>query len=318
MRRSVLLCALLAVLSSKYAEAADRVWRLGVLTLADDSAVRSVMLPYLATRGFVEGRNLIVNVRVGTEAQMPALAQALVSDKTDVIIAASDWAIHAARAVTSTIPIIAAPIGTDPVRAGLADSWAHPGGNVTGVCLIAPELEVKRLSLLREALPSVRRIAVLSNHRTVVEAGILPLRKAAAEAALELREIWVESPDDYAAAFDAMRGYGVEAVVIVPTPELYRDSEELGAIAAKAGLPTIGGFRESAQKGFLIGYGPNLRELGQQAASYVERMFNGAQAGELPFQGPTHFDFAINMKTAKALGLTIPPSLLVGADEVIE
>ena len=115
-----------------------------------------------------------------------------------------------------------------------------------------------------------------------------------------------------------MRGYGVEAVVIVPTPELYRDSEELGAIAAKAGLPTIGGFRESAQKGFLIGYGPNLGELGQQAASYVKRMFNGAQAGELPFQGPTHFDFAINMKTAKALGLTIPPSLLVGADEVIE
>jgi putative ABC transport system substrate-binding protein len=274
------------------------------------------MLPYLATRGFVEGRNLVVDVREGTEEQMPALAQALVGDNADVIAASSDWALYAARAATSTIPIVAAPIGTDPVRAGVAESWAHPGGNITGVCLIAPELEVKRLALLHEALPLVHRIAVLSNHRKVVEAGILPLRKAAAEAGLELVEIWVESPNEYAASFDAMRALGVEALVIVPTPELYRDSEALAALSAKAGLPTIGGFRESAQQGFLISYGPSLRELSQQAASYVERMFNGAHVGELPFQGPTHFDFAINMKTAKALGVAIPPSLLVGAEVI--
>ena len=317
MGRAVLICAVLAVLSPRYAEAAERVWRLGILTLADGSVVRSIMLPYLATRGFVEGRNLVVDVREGTEEQMPALAQALVGDKADVIIATSDWALHAARAATSTIPIVAAPIGTDPVRAGVAESWAHPGGNITGVCLIAPELEVKRLSLLHEALPSVHRIAVLSNHRKVVEANILPLRKAAAEAGLELVEIWVESPNEYAASFDAMRGNGVEALMIVPTPELSRDSKTLAALSAKAGLPTTGGFRESAQQGLLIGYGPSLSELRQQAASYVERIFNGAQAGELPFQGPTHFDFAINMKTAKALGITIPPSLLVGA-EIIE
>ena len=316
MRRAVLICAVLAVLSPKYAEAAERVWRLGVLTLTDDNSTHSIILPYLATRGFVEGRNLVVDVRVGTEEQMPALARALVGDKADVIIASSDWALHAARAATSTIPIVAAPIGTDPVRAGVAESWAHPGGNITGVCLIAPELEVKRLSLLHEALPSVHRIAVLSNHRKVVEASILPLRKAAAEAGLELVEIWVESPNEYAASFDAMRGNGVEALMIVPTPELSRDSKTLAALSAKAGLPTTGGFRESAQQGLLIGYGPSLSELRQQAASYVERMFKGAQAGELPFQGPTHFDLAINMKTAKALGITIPPSLLVGAEVI--
>ena len=209
-------------------------------------------------------------------------------------------------------------MGVDPVRVGVAESWAHPGGNVTGVCLIAPELEVKRLSLLHEALPAVHRIAVLSYHRNIVEAGLLPLRKAAAEAGLELVEIWVESPNEYAAAFDAMRGTGVEALMLVPTPEINRDTKQLGELAAKAGLPTIGGYRESAQRGLLIGYGPSLRELGQQAAGYVERIFNGAQAGELPFQGPTRLDFAINMRTAKALGLTIPPSLLVGADEVID
>lgn len=318
MRRTMLVCAMIAALSPTYAEAVERIWRMGVLTLADDRAVRAVILPYLATHGFVEGRNLVVDVRVGLEEQMPELAQALVDDKADVIIAASDWALHAARAATSTIPIIASPIGTDPVIAGVAESWAHPGRNVTGVCLIAPELEIKRLSLLREALPSVHRIAVLSNHRKVVEAGILPLRKAAADAGLELVEIWIESTNVYAAVFDAMRGAGVEALVIVPTPELYRDSEQLAELATKSRLPTIGGFREGAQKGLLIGYGPSLKELSQQTAHYVERIFNGAQAGELPFQGPTHLDFAINMRTAKALGVTISPSLLVGADEVIE
>jgi putative ABC transport system substrate-binding protein len=318
MRRAVLICAVLAALSPTSAEAAERVWRIGVLAPVDDSGVRSVILPYLATRGFVEGRNLVVDLRIGTEGQMSELAQVLVGGKPDAIIAASDWALHPARAATSIIPIVAAPMGADPVLAGVAESWAHPGGNVTGVSLIAPELEIKRLSLLRQVLPSAHRIAVLSNHRKVVEAGLLPLRKAAAEVGLELVEIWVESPNEYATAFARMRGDGAEALVIVPTPELFRDTEQLGALAAKTGLPTIGGFRESAQRGLLIGYGPSLRELGLQAAGYVERILNGAQAGELPFQGPTHLDFAINMRTAKALGLTIPPSLLVGADEVIE
>jgi putative ABC transport system substrate-binding protein len=318
MRRVVFICAVLAVLSPTYAEAAERIWRMGVLALGDNGAVRSIIMPYLATRGFVEGRNLVVNVRIGAEEQMPELAQTLVGDKPDVIIAISDWALHALRAATSTIPIVVAPMGGDPVRVGVAESWAHPGGNVTGVSLIAPELEIKRLSLLREALPSVHRIAVLSNHRKVVELAMLPLRKAAAEGGLELVEIWIESPNEYAAAFDVMRGAGVEALLLMPTPEIYRDTEQIGALAVKAGLPTIGGFRESAQGGLLIGYGPSLRELGQQAAGYVERILNGTPAGELPFQGPTRLDFAINMKTAKALGLTIPTSLLVGAGEVIE
>lgn len=316
MRRALLICAVLAALWPRHADAAERVWRLGVLSLADGSTMRSVMLPYLATRGFVEGRNLDVDVRVGSEHQMPTMAQELVSGKADVIIATSDWAVHAARAATSTIPIVAAPIGTDPVRAGVAESWAHPGGNVTGVCLIAPELEVKRLSLLHEALPAVRRIAIMSSHRRIVEAGFPPLRQAAAEAGLELVEIWVENANEYAAAFDQMRGYGVEALMIVPTPELFKDSDKLGALAMKAGLPTIGGHREAAEQGLLIGYGPSLKELGQQAAGYVERLLGGTKAGELPFQGPTRLDFAINMKTARTLGLTIPPSVAISADTI--
>lgn len=318
MARVVRICVVLAVLSSTYAEAAERVWRIGVLAPVHDSGFRSVILPYLATRGFVEGRNLVVDVRIGTEAQMTELARTMVTTKPDAIIASSDWALHPARAATAIIPIVAAPMGADPVLSGVAQSWAHPGGNVTGVSLIAPELEIKRLSLLREVLPSVRRVAVLSNHREVVEAGLLPLRKAAAELGLELIEIWVESANEYATAFAKMRAVGAEAIVIVPTPELDQDTVKLSALAANTGLPTIGGFRESAQKGLLIGYGPSLQELDRQAAGYVERILNGAQAGELPFQGPTRLDFAINMKTAKELGLAIPPSLLVGAGEVIE
>jgi putative ABC transport system substrate-binding protein len=318
MRRATLIYVMLATLLPSSAEAAERIWRVGVLALADARIVSSIVLPYLAKHGFVEGRNLVVDVRIGPEEKMPEMARALVGGRPDAILAMSDWALHAARAATSTIPIIVSPMGEDPVLAGVAESWAHPGGNVTGVCLIAPELEVKRLALLREALPSVHRVAVLSNHRKVVEAGILPLRKAAAEAGLELVEIWFESPDDYPIAFDTMRGARAEALLIVPTPETGRDTGQLATLALKSGLPTIGGFRESAKGGFLIGYGPSLRELGQQAASYVERILKGEQASELPFQGPTHLDFAINMRTAKTLGLTIPPSLLVGADEVIE
>ena len=133
MMRVVFICVTLAVLSPRYAEAVERMWRVGVLTPVDDGIVRSVMLPYLATRGFVEGRNLVVDFRIGTAEQLPELAQALVGDKPDAIIARSDWALYPARAATSTIPIVAAPIGVDPVRARIAESWAHPGGDVTGV-----------------------------------------------------------------------------------------------------------------------------------------------------------------------------------------
>jgi putative ABC transport system substrate-binding protein len=159
---------------------------------------------------------------------------------------------------------------------------------------------------------------VLANHRKIIEPSILRLHKTAAEVGLELVDFWVDGPDDYPTAFSAMRGAGAEALLIGPTPETGRNTEQLAALALKSGLPTIGGFRESATGGFLIGYGPSQRELGLQAASYVELIFKGAQAGKLPFQGPTHLDFAVNMKTAKALGLTIPSSFLVGADEVIE
>jgi putative ABC transport system substrate-binding protein len=303
---------------AQHQRAVERVWRVGLLTPVDNPVVRTVILGELAKRGFVEDRNLKFDLRVGTAEEMSELARALIANKSDVIVAVSDWAVHPAHAATTAIPIVAAPMGADPVAAGVAESWGHPGGNVTGVSLIAPELEVKRFALLHETVPSARRIALLSNHRAVVEIGLPALRAAASKSGLELIEIWVESSGEYPDAFRRMRAAGVDALEIVDTPEINRDVEQLAALAAEARLPSVGGLREDAQRGALIGYGPSLRELVRQAAGDVARILDGAKPGELPFQGPTRLDFALNLKTAKALGLAIPPAILAQADEVIE
>jgi putative ABC transport system substrate-binding protein len=298
------------------AQAEDRVWRLGALSIADDGMVRQLVLPALAKAGFVEGRNLIVDLRIAPAEKMPEVARALVGDKPDLIVAVGDWALHPARAATATIPIVVAPIGIDPVAAGVAQSWAHPGGNVTGVCLLAMEIEVKRLSLLHEAVPEARRIAVLCNHPDLVEPLLPPVRDASGKLGLELVEVWFEDAIGYPRAFDAVRAAGAEALEIVPTPETYRDAAQLAALSLKARLPTMSGY--GAHEGLMIAFGPDILELGRQAANYVVRILNGARVGDLPFEGPTHIGFAVNMKTARALGLTIPPAFLAGADEVIE
>ena len=174
MRRAVLICAVLAVLSPTCAEAAERIWRLGLLTLsgtAGSNAMRSIMLPYLATRGFVEGRNLIVDFSLGYGGANAGTGAGAGWQQTRCNSRLTIGPFMRARAATTTIPIVASPMGADPVDAGVAESWAHPGGNVTGVCLIAPKLEAKRLSLLHEALPSARRVAVMAAHRKIVEAG---------------------------------------------------------------------------------------------------------------------------------------------------
>jgi putative ABC transport system substrate-binding protein len=209
-------------------------------------------------------------------------------------------------------------MGADPVAAGVAESWARPGGNVTGVTLTAPELESKRLDLLREVVPAARRIAVLSMHREVTEPGEAPMRAVAAKLGIQLVELYVGGPDEYRAAFAAMRSAGAEALVITPMPEFGEHAETLAALAVEAGLPTVCGFRRPAEQGCLIGYGPDFAELRRQAADDVARIFRGASPGELPIEEPTHFEFVVNLKTAKALGLTVPPSILARADEVIE
>ena len=209
-------------------------------------------------------------------------------------------------------------MGRDPVAAGLAESWARPGGNVTGVTATAPELEIKRLDLLREIVPTARRIAVLSMHQEDTEPNRAPERAVATRLGLQLIELYVGGRDEYHAAFAAMRSAGAEALAIEPMPEFGEHAEELATLAVEAGLPTVCGGRHTAEQGCLLGYGPDFAELTRRAADDVARIFGGAAPGELPIEGPTHFEFVVNLKTAKALGLTVPPTMLDLANEVIE
>lgn len=226
-----------------HAQQPNKLRRIGVLELIDDPMIRSVILPELAQRGFVDGRNLAVDVRIGKSDEMPKLARELVAANPEVIIAASDWALHAALDASKLIPIVASPMGADPVVAGVAVSWARPGGNVTGVSLIAPELEAKRLDLLRKAVPGIRRVATLSTHREVVERGMATIRAGSVKAGIELAEFWVDEPQEYSAAFAAMRSARVDALLIMPTPEMYRDVEQVSALALESRLPTIAASR---------------------------------------------------------------------------
>src|SRR5512143_2482452 len=209
-RRALVGAAMATVLPSA-PWAADRTARVAILTVADDGWHAGVVAE-LQKQGFVQGRNLQVDVRIAPADAMPAVAKDLVAQKPDVVVAVSDWAVHALRATGAPVPIVASPMGADPVTAGVARSWANPGGNVTGVSILATQLDIKRLSLLREAMPSLRRVAVLSNHRQGVERRLPPLRAAATSAGLDLAEIWVEnSPGDIPQAFETVRSAQVEA-----------------------------------------------------------------------------------------------------------
>lgn len=315
---SLLLAVFVSVSPCAVALASGKVWRLGVLSLVDPRPVLGVTLLELAQRGFVEGQNLVLDIRSGSEEQLPKLAAELVGTKPDVILAVSDWAIIPARDATKSVPIVASPMGADPVPLGMAKSWARAGGNFTGVTLIAPDLEIKRLALLREVIPSAHRIAMLSIYRKVTEPGEAPMRTEATASNVQLIEYYLDDPSQAEQAFSAMRAASVEGLVIVPVPELVVHLERLANLSTESGLPTICGFRQGADQGCLIGYGPELTELIRQAADDVARIFQGASAGDLPIQGPTHYGFGVNLKTAKALGLTVPQAILQRADEVIE
>lgn len=317
-RRDLMVIALsVLIASTPCSQGQEKVWRVGALETVEAPETQTVFLHELARLGFVQGRNLILDAQIARAEQMPDVAQKMVATRPDAIIAFSDWALHPASAATKEIPIVAI-MGADPVAAGVATNWARPGGNVTGVSLISPELDTKRLQLLRESVPLARRIGMLGNHRQIVEAGLTPLRTAIARMGFTLVEFWVDSADEYQQAFDAMRSTRIDALLIQPTPELHYDAQKLATLAVQARIPTICGFREEAQQGCLIGYGPSLTEQVKLLAGDVARILRGARAGELPFQGPTHFEFGVNLRAAHALGITISPSLLAQADEVVE
>ena len=299
------------------AQAPGRVYRLGHLANAvhPERYTRETTLPALARLGFVEGRNLVFDARNGASAQLPALMGELLAAKPDAVIAVGDAAMIAAAAATRTVPIVG--FGGDMIKLGLAQSYARPGGNVTGVTVLVDELDVKRLSILREAMPGRRRVAALlsTTQRALNEPA---LRKAAPGLGVELHVFPVAEPADYRGAFAAMRTAGAEALIVGAAPEFFRDARQLAALALEARLPTVCEWADMARQGCMIGYGPSRLELSKRRAAQVAQIFRGAAPGEVAIELPTVFEFAINQKIAKSLGLTIPPLVLAQADEVIE
>ena len=254
----------------------------------------------------------------GDYARLPELAADLVRSKVDVIVVQSTQAAQAAKRATSTIPIVMATVA-DPVGSGLVASLAHPGGNVTGLSTMVFELSAKRLQLLKEALPGVARVAVLWNpdtpyHTKVVE----DLKAAAPSLSIVLSFVAARTPDEFGPAFSAVSRAHAQALYVISDAFFVNRRVMLVKLASKARLPAIYGFGLFVDEGGLMSYGSNYADHLRRSAGYVDKILKGAKPGDMPIEQPTTFELVVNLKTAKALGLTIPQSILLRADEVIK
>jgi putative ABC transport system substrate-binding protein len=270
--------------------------------------------------GYLEGKNISIEYRYaeGKLDRLPRLAAELVHRKLDVILTASEVGVLAAKNATSTIPIVFA-VAEDAVESGLVSSLARPGGNVTGLTVLAAELGGKRLELLKEAFPKVARVAFL--WRSGGPRGNLPfteIESAAKAFGLTLQSLPVRGLDDFQPAFEAASRENAQALVTTPDPLMNTHQVRILEFAAKNRLPAMYPSREFVELSGLISYAPNYLDLFRRAATYVDKILKGAKPSDLPVEQPTKFELAINLKTAKQIGVTIPPSVLARADKVIK
>jgi len=317
------LTALSASLATEAQQQTEKVYRIGYLGNGSASAqakrVESLRAS-LRDLGYVEGKNIVMEFRwaEGRLDRLPDLAAELVRLKLDVLVTAGTPGTLAAKQATKTIPIVMVGIG-DAVATGVVASLARPGGNVTGSTDSVPELTAKLLELLKEIMPRTRRVAVLVNPDNIQKGGPTSktMESAAASLKVELQKFEARGPNEFESAFSGMTKSRVDAV-LVPSDVIFNDN--VGAVAdlaAKKRLPSAG-IKAFAEAGGLIGYGLNFPDMDRRAAYFVDKILKGAKPGDLPVQQPTKFELVINLKTAKALGLTIPQSLLIRADEVIQ
>jgi putative ABC transport system substrate-binding protein len=303
------------------AQQAAKVPRIGFLcALSGPSSHTEGFLQGLRELGYVEGQNIAIEFRFtdGKSDPFPELAAELVRLKVDVLVVASTPAIRPTKDTTNRIPIVMAQ-SDDPVESGFVASLARPGGNVTGLTTVSPQLSGKRLELLKEAVPKVTRVAVLWNVANPVAA--LQLREtqvAARTLGLKLQSLEVRAPKDLDRAFAAMRKERVGALVVLPDLMFFDHQKRLADLVAKSRLPAIYEEREFAEAGGLMAYGPSYPDMFRRAATYVDKILRGTKPADLPVEQPTKFELVINLKTAKALGLTISPSLLFRADQVMQ
>jgi len=271
--------------------------------------------------GYAEGKNIVIEYRFaeGKLDRLPDLAAELVRLKVDVIVAGGTPAIQAAKNATSTVPIVFPTVG-DPVALGLVASLARPGGNITGLANFPAGLSGKRLALLKEVVPRATRVAVFGEKGNSFHALVLKdLQAAASTMGLQLDYIEVRSPGDFESSFSKITGAVRATAVFLQTSPLFVDNRNrIADLAIRSRLPAIADLRELAEAGVLMSYGPDRFDQGRRAATYVEKILKGTKPADLPVEQPTKFELAVNIKTAKALGLTIPPALLIQADHVIQ
>jgi putative tryptophan/tyrosine transport system substrate-binding protein len=305
------------------AQQAGKVPRIGVLwgySPSDVSRFGEAFRQGLASLGYVEGRNIVLQERwsEGKIDRLPSLAAELVRLDVDVIVAASTPAARAAQQATKTIPIVLTLV-TDPVEDGFAASLARPGGNVTGLSMMHPELTGKRLALLKEVVPKASRVAVLWSPSTPLYARLLRETEVAARASgVRLQVVEVRDSAEFDNVFATMTRDRAQALLWLPDPMFRNHLRRILDLAAKSRLPALFWSREPVEAGGLMSYGANIPDMYRQAAIFVDRILKGANPAEIPIEQPSKFELVINLKTAKALGLTIPQSLLVRADQLIE
>jgi putative ABC transport system substrate-binding protein len=314
---------LLALSLSAGAQQPARIPRIGIL-IAAPASVQSTQVEAFRRRlrelGYVEGQNIFIEYRYaeGKLERLPDLAADLVRLKVDVIVASAPRAVFAAKKASTTIPIVFA-IATDPVGLGLVSSLARPGGNITGLSLMAPDLDGKRLELLKEAFPTVARVAFLWFPGGPTGNLALTDMEAPAKAlGVKIQSLEVRSLEDIASAFARAKREGAQALITTPHSLITSQQRQVLDFAAKNRLPAMYPASEFVEAGGLMSYGPNYADLWRRAADFVDRILKGAKPADIPVEQPKKFEFIVNLKAAKQIGLTIPPNALVRADKVIK
>jgi putative ABC transport system substrate-binding protein len=327
--RRAFLAIATAALAPRAAEAKEgKRYRVGLLSSGRPAPPgpgesRDRLLTIFAERmksmGYTEGENLQIEPRwaQGDLDRLPVLAAQLVASRVDVILAAGNPAVEAARSATSSVPIVM--LAANPVAAGFVESLSRPGVTLTGLSVDAGAgIWGKRMALLKEAAPKIARVAVLSRSGGRKGAWVREVESVAARLGVVLVHAGVERRQEFSAAFAVVSAGRPDALLVSDTPLNFQDRRLIIEFARREGLPDIHGYREAAADGGLLAYGVDIADLYRRAASYVSRLLNGASPRDLPIEQPTKFELVINLKTAKALGLTMPPSLLLRADQVIE
>jgi len=304
------------------AQQQGKVPRIGILTPASEASTPlwEAFRQGLRDLGYVEGKTIILEYHFaeGKNERLPELAAELVRLKVAIIVADGGVATAAAQHATGTIPIVF-PAVIDPVAQGLVASLAQPGGNATGLSVMSPELSGKRLELLKEAFPTVSRIAVLRCEPMQAVSITLPETEAAARIlGVQLQHLHACTPDELSSAFVAMTREGAEALITLPSAVLWNDRTRVVELAIQSRLPAMFPEREYADAGGLMAYGPSVAANFRRATTYVDKILKGAQPADLPVEQPTTFELVLNLKTAQALGLMIPSVLLFQADKVIQ